>query len=85
MDEEGLEYSPHARKKMSDEAIFEEDVEGAVDWPTRRQRSFYGRIKHFGYSSDGRLINVDTDNTERYVITVIDLMKRPRKRGRRRK
>lgn len=80
MDREPLQYSPHARAKMTSDAFFEDDVEGTVDWPVRRQRSFHGRIKHFGYASDGRLINVVTDSTERYVITIIDVEKRQRNR-----
>ncbi len=85
MDEGGLEYSPHAREKMSTDGISESDVEGTVDWPTRRNRTYYGRIQHFGYSGDGRLINVVTDKSETYVITVIDVEKRRRARRNRKR
>ncbi|MEA2721923.1 MAG: hypothetical protein QOJ39_3787 [Candidatus Eremiobacteraeota bacterium] len=85
MDREALEYSRHARDKMSTSGIFEDDVEGTVDWPTRRCRTYDERIEHFGYSSDGRVINVVTDQSERYVITVIDVNKRSRERLRRKR
>jgi hypothetical protein len=82
MDGDPLEYSPHAREKMISDGFNEDDVEGTIDWPVRRERSYHGRIKHFGYASDGRRLNVVTDSTERFVITIIDLDKRRRKRRR---
>jgi hypothetical protein len=65
---------------MSRDDVFEDDVEATVEYPTQRRRSYFGRILHFGYTSDGRLINVVTDDSERYVHTVIDVNKRVRKR-----
>lgn len=80
MDEIVLKYSPHARHKMSRDGVLEDDVEATVQYPTERRRSYLGRILHFGYTSDGRLINVVTDRSERFVHTVIDVNKRVRKR-----
>ncbi|HTD33692.1 MAG TPA: hypothetical protein VK665_08540 [Candidatus Elarobacter sp.] len=84
MRDEPLRYSRHAIDGMRVDGFFEDDAEGAVAWPTRRGRNPDDTIEHFGYASDGRLINVVTDLSERYVITVIDVDKRRRDRQRRR-
>jgi hypothetical protein len=81
MNGDPLRYSPHATDKMRSDGIFEEDVEGTVDWPIRRGWSYNHRIAHFGYTSNGRLINVVTDASETYVYTVIDVEARRRERA----
>ncbi len=81
MDGDPLRYSAHAIEKMRSDSVFEEDVEGTIDWPIRRGWSYERRIVHFGYTSDGRLINVVTDASETYVITVIDVEARSRERA----
>jgi Ser-tRNA(Ala) deacylase AlaX len=80
MGDEALRYSRHATHGMIAGGLFEDDVEGTIDWPTRRYRNPDDTIEHLGYASDGRLINVVTDLSERRVITVIDVDKRSRDR-----
>jgi hypothetical protein len=79
---ESLRYSRHALEGMKDDGFFEDDVESTIDWPTRRARS-PKTIEHFGYVFDGRLIQVVTDLSELFVITVIDVEKRTRDRQQR--
>jgi len=85
MRDEPLQYSRHALDGMKVDGFFEDDAEAAVEWPTRRYRNPDDTIEHFGYASDGRYINVVTDLSEHYVITVIDVHKRTRDRQRRRR
>jgi len=64
----------------ADDGFFDHDVEGTIDWPSRRSRNPDDTVEHYGYASDGRYIKVVTDNSERYVVTVIDVHKRRRER-----
>jgi hypothetical protein len=82
MDEQPLQYSPHAREKMAAYRITEDEVEAIVWYPAWRRQSHHRRIEHYGYSDDGRLLRVVTDEHEERVITVVDRWRRKRQNKR---
>jgi hypothetical protein len=79
MDEQALQYSRHARKRMATNHVTEDEVEAIVWYPAWRRQSLRGRVEHFGYSDDGRLFSVVTDRYEELVITVVEHSHRERK------
>jgi hypothetical protein len=84
MEDEPLRYSRHALDGMKVDGLFQDDVESTIAWPTRRYRN-RDTVEHLGYAFDGRFIKVVTDLSERYIITVIDVLKRTRGRHERRR
>ncbi len=68
-----LRFSMHARLRMAERDLGEEDVRITIASPA----STYGptkraRIEHYGRISDGRTITVVTNAERTVVITVID-------------
>jgi hypothetical protein len=74
-----LQYSRHARKHLVKYHIDEDDVAAIVWYPARRYVTNRG-VEHEGWLSDGRPVRVVTDHSERVVITIVDLERRPRLR-----
>ncbi len=83
MDEQPLQYSRHARRRLVTRHITEDEIEAIVRYPGWRVRSSEGTIEHHGYSDDGRLFTIVTDWAQTRVITIIDTLRR-RRRNRRR-
>jgi hypothetical protein len=79
MDIPRLQYSRHARKHLVKNHMDEDDVAAIVWNPTRRYVTHRG-VEHEGWLSDGRPVRVVTDHSERVVITIVHLERRPRLR-----
>jgi hypothetical protein len=79
MDIPALRYSRHARKHLVRYHMDKDDLDAIVWYPARRYVTHRG-IEHEGWLSDGRPVRVVTDHSERVVITIVDLERRPRLR-----
>lgn len=69
-----MQYSDHARAHLADRDFTEADVEAVIASPAR---GVYlpvarNRKEHFGYASDGRLLNVITNRAVTIVISVVE-------------
>ncbi|MBV8298161.1 MAG: DUF4258 domain-containing protein [Candidatus Eremiobacteraeota bacterium] len=71
MDEDPLQYSRHARDRMREDGISEDEVEAIVWYPVRRAVSPLA-VEHYGYADDGREFKIVTNRSETIVITVVD-------------
>ena len=69
-----MRYSDHAREHLTDRNFTEVEVEGVIANPTRgvHSPSARDRKEHFGYATDGRLLNVVTNRAATVVISVIE-------------
>ncbi len=79
MDEWPLQYSRHARERMIEHRITQDEVEAIVRYSAWRRHSSDGKILHYGYSDDGRLFKIVTDRDEDRVVSVIDERRRWRR------
>ncbi len=68
-----MHFSEHARQRMAERNVSEEDVRTVLTTPT----STYGptkraRLEYYGRTADGRAITVVTNAERTVVVTVID-------------
>ena len=82
MDACPLRYSLHARERMKQYRISEDEVEAIVWYPICRIVS-HRAVKHYGFTDDGRQAKVVTDRSETFVRTVTE--EERRRMGRREK
>jgi hypothetical protein len=79
MDIPRLQYSRHARERMEDYRISDDEVEAVVWYPLRRDTT-PSAIEHYGFIDDGRKIKVVTNRAETFVITITDETRRKKDR-----
>ncbi len=84
MDERPLQYSRHARERMIEHHVSDDEVEAIVRYAAWRRRSSDGKVLHYGYSDDGRLFKIVTNRYEDRVVSVIDERRRWRRNRKRR-
>jgi len=78
MDIPRLRYSDHARRRMRQYALSEDEIEAIVWCPASRIVTHRG-VEHYGYADDGREFKVVTNQTETKVITITrEYPRRPR-------
>ena len=66
-----IRYDPHARDRMAERGVTEQDVELALRRPRHRTPGPPGRIWIWGYAGSGRELKVGVSTSDqRYVTTV---------------
>lgn len=72
-----LEYSDHARKRMSQRHISEADVEAALKRQSGQPRpGDNGRVVVFGYAPGQRILKIVLSADEKTVISVMPVSER---------
>ena len=79
MDTPPLRYSLHARERMKQCRISEDEVEAIVWHPICRIVT-HRAVKHYGFTDDGRPAKVVTDRSETFVKTVTEEERRRKDR-----